>query len=187
MFHPFRTGRLPPQWPVSQTLSPTLASLPTLRSLNGLVLKGGFGWTTEPTESAETADRHHTKRVLVARMRSGDFEMKDKITRRCYWVPPYSPPFSFSLSFPETLASHVRRVGPPYCTREWHVSPVSRVHIVLAAGTKVRVSIATKIPHCMNRRRTSKTDNGPFSQYYGVATTTILFYDYLLTLADEVR
>ena len=90
MFHPFRTGRLPPQWPVSQTLSPTLASLPTLRSLNGLVLKGGFGWTTEPTESAETADRRHTKRVLVARMRSGDFETKDKITGWCSWVPPYS-------------------------------------------------------------------------------------------------
>ena len=39
----------------------------------------------------------------------------------------------------------------------------------------------------MNPRRTSKTDDRPFSQYYGVATTTILFYDYLLTLADEVR
>lgn len=35
-------------------------------------------------------------------------------------------------------------------------------------------------------RGSSQTDDCPPFQYYGVATTTILFYDYLLTLADEV-
>ena len=34
-------------------------------------------------------------------------------------------------------------------------------------------------------RRTGRTDTNR-SQYYIIATGTILFYDYLLTLADEV-
>ena len=36
--------------------------------------------------------------------------------------------------------------------------------------------------HCVDQ-----TDNGLFSQYYGLATGTVLFYDYFLTLEDEVR
>jgi hypothetical protein len=31
-----------------------------------------------------------------------------------------------------------------------------------------------------------QTDGGLFPKYYAIATGTILFYDYLLTLADEV-
>ena len=34
--------------------------------------------------------------------------------------------------------------------------------------------------------RTSRTDDSLLAQYYMLATGTILFYDYLLTLADEV-
>lgn len=39
------------------------------------------------------------------------------------------------------------------------------------------------VPHL---HRTSQTDNSALSQYYVLATGTIFFYDYLLTLADEV-
>lgn len=33
---------------------------------------------------------------------------------------------------------------------------------------------------------TNRTDGDPFLQYYALATGAILFYDYFLTLADEV-
>lgn len=37
-----------------------------------------------------------------------------------------------------------------------------------------------------NPLRIGQANGGLFSQYYGLATSTILFYDYFLTLADEV-
>ena len=39
----------------------------------------------------------------------------------------------------------------------------------------------------LNRRRTGDVDDGPLPQYHALAVGTILFYDYLLTLGDEVR
>ena len=50
-----------------------------------------------------------------------------------------------------------------------------------------------RMPGCRSRYpvlsspRTSTPDYRTFSQYYALATGTILFYDYFLTLADEVR
>ena len=39
----------------------------------------------------------------------------------------------------------------------------------------------------LNLHFVDQTDNGLLSQYYGLATGTVLFYDYFLTLEDEVR
>ena len=36
-------------------------------------------------------------------------------------------------------------------------------------------------------RSTSQTDHRTFFQYYGLTIFTVFFYDYLLTLEDEVR
>ena len=57
----------------------------------------------------------------------------------------------------------------------------------LGAKTKARVSLATKVTFSdSSPARAAETYDVLSSQYYGVATTTILFYDYFLTLADEV-
>ena len=40
--------------------------------------------------------------------------------------------------------------------------------------------------HVLDLHRTDQADRGLLFQYYAIATGTILFYDYLLTLSDEV-
>ena len=41
--------------------------------------------------------------------------------------------------------------------------------------------------HALDLCHTDETHDDLFSQYYALATGTVLFYDYFLTLKDEVR
>lgn len=66
------------------------------------------------------------------------------------------------------------------------MSSTSRVLNLLIAEAKALGSIATKVPHPQFLQTSWHTDRGPFGQSYSVAAFTILFYDHLLTLADEV-
>ena len=85
-----------------------------------------------------------------------------------------------------TTIPHVPRPERDRCTWARRVSSVSRAP--LSSSTQIRTFTAsqqrypTTSPSWVGRLKIFY-----FPQYYEVAVCTILFYDYLLTLADEVR
>ena len=94
-------------------------------------------------------------------------------------------PFVTRLTSVATLAPYVLHFR---LSSSWggHVSLTPRPSTRLIAKGKALISIATKVSHT-RFRPTHHTDQDPFRrQSYALAAFTILFYDYLLTLADEV-
>lgn len=79
---------------------------------------------------------------------------------------------------------HGFRTGPPYSSWTRYVSCISRKQLLLITNTKATVSTSIKVPYPPNP--TSQSSDELSLQYYIIATGTILFYDHLLTLADEV-
>ena len=87
-------------------------------------------------------------------------------------------------SFLPSPVSHVFRVRPDYSNGTRYVSPILSPIPSLTTEAKARVSTSHKVSlrgHC----DIQAIDGGSF-QYHALATGTILFYDYLLTLSDEV-
>lgn len=58
------------------------------------------------------------------------------------------------------------------------------MQLVQTTHALARVSASTKVAH--SQRLLHWPDLLDLSQYYALATGTLLFYDYVLTLADEV-
>lgn len=64
---------------------------------------------------------------------------------------------------------------------------MSSIHWRISHRFLTHVSVPRSRYPIPNVRCDEQADDRVFSQYYALATGTILFYDYLLTLEDEVR
>ena len=92
------------------------------------------------------------------------------------------------------------RVLPPLVVQNPHVIGIARprpgwtrlvrsLYSPSVAGSPVNqttISTSTKVGYNSGLCSSFKFDQNPVSQYYSVALTSLLFYDYFLTLEDEV-
>lgn len=82
--------------------------------------------------------------------------------------------------------SNVLRIRLHHSTRARYVSSILHTCISLHAHVEAWPALLPRYS-ALNPRCDTQGGDGILSQYYSVATGTVLMYDHLLTLADEVR